>query len=62
HARGNSLFKNMGDGSFKDVALESNTTMGRWAWGSIFFDFNNDSLLDIFVPNGFTTNDQQDDL
>lgn len=62
HAGGNTLFKNMGDGNFKDMSQHSKTSMGRWAWGSIFFDFNNDSLLDIFVPNGFTTNDEADDL
>ncbi|MBC8371524.1 MAG: VCBS repeat-containing protein [Planctomycetes bacterium] len=62
HAGGNTLFKNMGDGTFKDMSQHSETAMGRWAWGSIFFDFNNDSLLDIFVPNGFTTNDEADDL
>ena len=61
HAGGNTLFKNMGDGTFKDVSQTSNTNMGRWAWGSIFFDYNNDSQLDIFVPNGFTTNDNDDD-
>jgi len=61
HAGGNTLFKNMGNGTFQDVSQTSNTSMGRWAWGSIFFDYNNDSLLDIFVPNGFTTNDNDDD-
>jgi hypothetical protein len=60
HAGGNTLFKNMGDGTFRDVSQTSNTNMGRWAWGSIFFDYNNDSQLDIFVPNGFTTNDDDD--
>ncbi len=60
HAGGNTLFKNMGDGTFQDVSQTSNTNMGRWAWGSIFFDYNNDSQLDIFVPNGFTTNDNDD--
>ncbi|MFT7517326.1 MAG: hypothetical protein ACI84O_001116 [Myxococcota bacterium] len=62
HAGGNTLFKNMGDGTFKDVSQRSKTSMGRWAWGSIFFDYNNDTLADIFVPNGFTTNDENDDL
>jgi len=64
HAGGNTLFRNMGDGTFKDVSQTSKTNMGRWAWGSIFFDYNNDSQLDIFVPNGFTTNDgdADDDL
>lgn len=62
HARGNSLFKNLGDGTFRDVSLESGTTMGRWAWGSKFVDFDNDGRPDIFVPNGFVTGEDPADL
>ncbi len=55
HARGNSLFINSGNGTFKDLSLESGTSMGRWAWGSRFADINNDGLQDILVANGFIT-------
>ena len=61
-ARGNSLFENSGDGTFKDVSLEAGVTMGRWAWGSKFVDINNDGLEDIFVVNGYVTNDDPHDL
>ena len=30
-ARGNSLFENVGDGTFRDVSLEAGANMGRWA-------------------------------
>jgi hypothetical protein len=62
HARGNSLFRNRGDGSFEDVTLEREVHRGLWAWGSIFADLNNDARLDLVVPNGFATNDRADDL
>ncbi|MDA0812545.1 MAG: VCBS repeat-containing protein [Verrucomicrobia bacterium] len=62
HARGNSLFQNSGDGTFTDQAVESGTVMGRWAWGSLFADFNNDGWQDLYVTNGFVTADAQDDL
>ena len=62
HARGNSLFRNAGDGTFLDVSEEAGVTMGRWAWGARFADLDNDSRPDIFVPNGFLTNDRKDDL
>lgn len=62
HARGNSLFKNQGAGGFKDIGVASNTTMGRWAWGSQVFDLNNDGLRDIYVTNGFVTADNNNDL
>lgn len=63
HARGNSLFINQGDGTFLDEAESSATVMGRWAWGSLFVDLNNDGWKDLYVTNGFVTADQlEDDL
>ena len=34
HARGNSLFRNRGDGTFEDVTLKARAEFGRWAWSS----------------------------
>ncbi|CAN5218831.1 hypothetical protein BH23VER1_BH23VER1_23290 [soil metagenome] len=62
HARGNSLFINRGDGTFDDRSTESGTSMGRWAWGSLFVDLNNDGHRDLYVTNGFVTADNKDDL
>ena len=62
HARGNSLFKNAGDGTFRDVSADAAVTMGRWAWSSKFIDINNDGWEDIFVTNGFITGPDTDDL
>lgn len=62
HARGNSLFRNLGDGTFRDVTLDQDVHRGRWAWGSVFADLNNDAWPDLVVPNGFVTNDRDDDL
>ncbi len=42
HARGNSLFRNRGDGTFEDVSLAAGAEMGRWAWSSDALDFDND--------------------
>ncbi len=62
HARGNSLYHNLGDGMFEDVSGSSGITMGRWSWGSQFVDLNNDGYADIVTPNGFLTNTDKDDL
>ena len=62
HARGNSLFLNSGDGSFRDVSVSAGVTMGRWAWGSRFVDINNDGWEDLFVANGFITQTDPGDL
>lgn len=62
HARGNSLFRNNGDGTFSDVTVAANAWMGRWSWGAAFTDFDNDGHEDLFVPNGFITNELTKDL
>jgi hypothetical protein len=62
HARGNSLFENAKDGTFRDVSVEGDVTMGRWAWGSRFIDINSDGWQDLLVGNGFLTLEKPDDL
>jgi len=55
HARGNSLFRNRGDGIFEDVSLAAGAEMGRWAWSSDAIDFDNDGFEDLYVVNGMFT-------
>jgi hypothetical protein len=61
-ARGNTLFRNNGDGTFADVTAEAGVGMGRWAWSSSFADLDNDGLLDIYVQNGYITGANVHDL
>ena len=60
-ARGNTLLANRG-GQFADVSDEQHVTVGRWAWGSLFVDINNDGWEDLMVANGFITGTKTDDL
>ena len=53
-ARGNTLLRNV-NGNFQDTSLSAGVNMGRWAWGSNFIDFNNDTLPDLVVANGYLT-------
>ncbi len=62
HARGNSLFLQTPDHGFTDVSLEAGVEMGRWAWGSLFVDLNNDGWEDIYTTNGFMTAPDSGDL
>jgi Flp pilus assembly protein TadD/peroxiredoxin len=55
HARGNSLFRNRGDGTFEDVSEKARAAMGRWAWSSDALDFDSDGWDDIYVTNGMLT-------
>jgi hypothetical protein len=61
-AKGNTLFQNLRDGTFREIGAEANVEMGRWAWSSPFLDINNDGWEDIVVANGFLTTDDTGDL
>jgi len=61
-ARGNSLFENAGDGTFRDVSESTGVTMGRWSWASVFADINNDGWEDLLVSNGYLTRTKDRDL
>ena len=61
-AKGNSLFRNKGDGTFEDVSAKAGVEFGRWAWGSGFADYDNDGRLDLIVKNGYITGPDTHDL
>jgi len=51
----NALYRNVGDGFFvEDSFVTGVAQVGRSdvGWGAVFFDFDNDADLDIFVANG----------
>jgi Tfp pilus assembly protein PilF/peroxiredoxin len=60
HARGNSLFRNRGDGTFEDVTLQAGAEFGRWAWSSDAFDFDSDGWEDLYIVNGMFTRDDNE--
>ena len=61
-AKGNSLFKNRGDGTFAEVGGDAGVELGRWAWSSLFADINNDGWDDLVVANGYITTPDSGDL
>lgn len=45
----NSLFANLGDGTFRDVSSDAGFTLARAHRGSAFADFDNDGKVDVVV-------------
>jgi Flp pilus assembly protein TadD/peroxiredoxin len=62
HARGNALYRNQGDGTFRNVGEQAGVEMGRWAWSSDAWDFDHDGYSDLYVANGYISGSVQPDL
>jgi len=45
------LFRNNGDGTFTDVAVEAGVTNARYCKGSTWGDYDNDGDLDLYLSN-----------
>jgi len=48
---GNVLFENQGDGRFRDITESSGLGHKGHSSGAVFFDFNRDGLLDLYLTN-----------
>jgi hypothetical protein len=48
------LLKNLGTGAFENTSASSNVTAltGGTTWGTVFFDFDNDGWLDLYLTQG----------
>jgi hypothetical protein len=50
---GNRFYRNNGNRTFTDVTTVAGVRNSGWGWGTRFFDFDNDSHLDLIATNGF---------
>jgi VCBS repeat protein len=57
--QGSSLFLREGSG-WVDRAKERGVDVAGWAWGNVFFDFDNDGDKDLYVVNGYTSHRDAD--
>jgi hypothetical protein len=58
--QGNLMFENVGGGRFVDITKESGVGHVGHSSGAVFFDYDRDGLLDLFVTNvGRYTKDEQ---
>ena len=62
HTKGNSLYRNLGGGSFEYSAEREGVEMGRWSWAGDGFDFDLDGTPEILVTAGMITHSPDKDL
>ena len=48
---GNRLFENLGNGKFRDITAQAGVGYVGHSSGAVFFDYDGDGLLDLFVTN-----------
>src|SRR2546428_2951144 len=48
---GNRLFENLGGGKFRDITAQAGVGYVGHSSGAVFFDYDGDGLLDLFVTN-----------
>jgi hypothetical protein len=60
---GNRLFENIGHGKFKDVSAAAGVSYSGHSSGAVWFDYDRDGLLDLFVANVgvYTSNEKRPD-
>lgn len=58
HAKGNTLYRNLGDGKFAETGQAE---MGRWAWSADACDFDYDGSPEICIACGMITGDRPAD-
>lgn len=46
---GNATFRYNGNGTFSNVAVQTNTTINKECWGNSFIDYDNDGWCDLYV-------------
>jgi hypothetical protein len=57
---GNRLFENTGEGRFRDITMRAGVGYVGHSSGAVFFDYDRDGLLDLFVTNvGVYTTDEK---
>ena len=62
HTKGNSLYRNRGDGAFDYAGDSEGVEVGRWAWSGDGFDFDLDGQPEILVTAGMMTHSPEQDL
>jgi len=62
HAKGNSLFYNLGDRHFADRSNLAGVELTGWSWSCDAWDFDHDGFPDLYIANGMISGPGRPDL
>jgi FimV-like protein len=62
HAKGNSLFHNLGNGRFQDRSAAAGIEQAGWSWSCHAWDFAHDGRSHLYIANGMISGPTRDDL
>lgn len=62
HVKGNSLYHNNGDGSFRYTGGTEGIEICPWSWSCDGFDFDNDGVPELYIACGMVGNNSGTDL
>ncbi|MGO9270943.1 MAG: FG-GAP-like repeat-containing protein [Terriglobia bacterium] len=62
HAKGNSLFRNLGNSRFEDRSAMAGVERSGWSWSNHAWDFDHDGFLDLYIANGMISGPNRRDL
>jgi Flp pilus assembly protein TadD/peroxiredoxin len=61
-AKGNSLFRNLKNGSFEDRSVSAGTEQSGWSWSNHAWDFDHDGYPDLYIANGLISGPRKQEL
>jgi hypothetical protein len=62
HAKGNSLFRNLGNGRFQDRSAAAGIEEAGWSWSCHAWDFAHDGRSHLYIATGMISGPTHDDL
>lgn len=62
HAKGNSLFRNLGNGRFEDRSAAAGIEQAGWSWSCHAWDFAHEGRSHLYIANGMISGPTRDDL
>ena len=62
HAKGNSLFRNLGNGHFEDRSAVAGIEKVGWSWSCHAWDFAHDGRSHLYIANGMISGPDRGDL